>query len=369
MCKVRIVHFSGHDVRVQVATQLFSAPGSDGGGDYTSTAIMSKCDCTHRTQELLEQQPPPANTTTPRRRQRFDPCPWHICCAIYYQAVLCQWYWDLHDDGGLAPEQQLGIESDCPNCFIVSEYYPIGMILDKKEEKEEGEVDEWVLGGKGGRELPAFLASDLFYSADLYDPGPPDSEQSYGLFEDRSAVQHYGEELWLHKAQLHKAISMASACLDSLEEELGVEDGLQFFAEDPTLLLNRVKIARQLVKEVWYTEYDAASAFKGIMRHAAFALAALHKMPREGESVTSADGSYSVSREQLDLGEVGIQAVIDVCDGPLKQVGELTARLQALKAVLQVPKRRQSRGFRNRRKALIPAMRVAKSKVSVVGKT
>ncbi|KAK4095662.1 hypothetical protein N658DRAFT_403958, partial [Parathielavia hyrcaniae] len=228
------------------------------------------------------------------------------------------------------------------NYYILSEYQPISMVLEDEQEhnsEEESSVHpSWTGFGDVLGQLPLFPAGDLLYSDELISAGASDAEID-GFYEDRSQMQRHGEELCTDKELLTKAISLARACLDSLERDLADDAFLKCFAEKPMMHLRRVTLARMCVREVQGAEREAADSFRGMMKRAGFVLGALNTMPREGKSLKTRDGSYSVSREMLDLGQVDRQAVIDACDGPLKQAVVLGERFGSIKSLVEIPKR------------------------------
>jgi hypothetical protein len=328
MCKIRVVHFAMRDMSIRIATKLFS---DDGDGDFTSPAALISCNCDTRiTAELLQrhwEEECRAGNVTPA----FDACAWHDCCATWSQVVYCQWYWGNQDVLGENPE---GVEDHCPNRLVVSEYRPISMVLDTGDEEEEhGDGAEEQLKWTGC-ELPVFPVGDLLYSDEIIQ-APANDVESYGLCVDRVLVQNLGEELWSDKVHLKRVIGCARGCLDELERELGDDAKKELFAKHPALLRPRLRLAQKYLRDLQCAEHDAAESFRRMMKHAGFVLNALNTMPRAGETLTTPDGTYSVSREQLDLGQLdNPNAVIEACDGPLKQSAILSKRLQVIEDIL-----------------------------------
>ncbi|KAK4106670.1 hypothetical protein N658DRAFT_555488 [Parathielavia hyrcaniae] len=314
MCKVRIIQLSKHDVRLRLATKLFSDAGD---GDYISPTLQ-------RCQQDEDEDPRPALDFRACRA-----CPWHNCCVIWYQAVVCQWYYDNAEV--LADRED--VELYCPNCNGLCP----SMVLEEEQEddSEENMHPSWTSFGDALGRLTLFPAGELI---DPPAAGALDAE-SDGFYDDRSQMQRHGEELCIDKELLAKGISLARACLDSLERDLADDAFLRSFAEEPMMHLLRVRLARKCVREVQGAEREAADSFRGMMKRAGFVLGALNTMPREGQSLTTRDGSYSVSREMLDLGKLDRQAVIDACDGPLEQSAVLTERFISIKGLVEIPKR------------------------------
>lgn len=380
MCKVRALHFTLHDTRLKLSTKPFTTPGSLKSGDFISCTTTtthpshshSHSDCcphAHSTTALLQQhwhdQQLLSNNTEPIHNSTFDACPFggHACCVVSTQAVPCQWYFDNQDVLG---EDRQGAAWYCANRFVVSEYLPIGLIIMEQgdgedDELEEGEVEDdgpvagWNGFGELRDELPSFPADEVLYSDEIIE-APASVPESLGLYGDRDEVLRLGEELWRDKEFLGRTISAAQACLDSLERELGNEDLFKLMARDATTLLRWVRLARRLVREVQNAELDVAETFRGMMKHSGFVLSALNRMPGPGQSFTTPDGLYSVSREELDLGQLDTQQVIGACEGPLKQSAILTKRLQAVEEVLKVPKRLKARSHRTVRGGPIHAL-------------
>ncbi|KAK4236662.1 hypothetical protein C8A03DRAFT_35424 [Achaetomium macrosporum] len=330
MCKIRIVHFSTHDVCAPIATHPFSDTPS---GDFISPNVIHRCDCTLDAASLLDL---PENNTP--SSLPLSPCPWHNCCLIWYQAVLCRWYWDNREVLNL--EEEPDVETSCPNCFVIGEYHPLRMVLDLDPWQGGSRFPAWEGRDKVG-ELPSFPAGELFYSNEIVEADTVDQE-SAGLYEDRTRVSTLGMKLRMAKEQLKKAIFVASVSLDSLEMDLGMNEGLQRIVEDPALLLLRMREAQDLVREVRYAEVMAALAFGDLMKCMGFVLTALNKMPGEGQTVTSLDGSYSVSRDQLNMADLEPPAIAYACNGPLKQSPTLQGRLQVIQDTVEVFRRREA---------------------------
>jgi hypothetical protein len=361
MCKIRIVHFSAHDVRTPIATHPFSDTASN--ADYISPNLIHRCDCTLNAASLLDLQQENNRNGTPGTLP-LSACPWHNCCLIWYQAVLCRWYWDNREALGL--DQEPEAELRCPNCFVVGEYHPTRMVLDLDHwaGQYDSEFPTWEGGDRvSGDELPSFPAEELFYSRDIIDvDAEAVDEDSAGLHEDRMRVPVLGQKLRMAKKQLKKAIFVADAALESLEADLGMSEGIKRIVEDPTLLLLRLREAQDLVREVRYAEVMSALAFGDLMEAVGFVLTALNKMPDEGQNVTSLDGSYSVSREELDMADLEATAIADACDGPLKQSAKLREQLQVIKDAVDVFRRRET-GTRRGDLHSIRAMKVACTRV------
>ncbi|KAK3305663.1 uncharacterized protein B0T15DRAFT_511558 [Chaetomium strumarium] len=343
MCKIRIVHFSSHDVRTPIATHPFSDTPSN--ADFIAPNLIHRCDCTLNAASLLDL---PENRAAPGTLP-LNACPWHNCCLIWYQAVLCRWYWDNREALGLnLDDEQPEPETRCPNCFVVGEYHPIRMVLDLEQSIERwGDGWEYTTSTsglpvrEGGDKLPSFPAEELFYSREIIDADQVGAE-SAGLHEDRMRVPVLGQKLRTAKEQLKKAIFVACAALDSLEDDLGMGEGIKRIVDDPAFLLLRLREAQDLVREVRYAEVMSALAFGDLMESVGFVLTALNKMPGEGHSVTSRDGLYSVSRDQLNMAELEATAIADACDGPLKQSPELRERLRVIKDNVGVFRRRET---------------------------
>jgi hypothetical protein len=357
MCKVRTVHFSAHDHRDVIATKLFSSPGD---GDFASPYVLRKSEaCGYPStynSDLLHNNPDVGD--------RFDICPFHHCCVLFYQRMLCSWYYVNRDVLGLdgVPDMELY----CPNALVLGEYQKIDLLVEqrKPEIKLEPGEDEDQEGEEEWKEIPVFPAGELFYSEELLEGSVavPDAD-SFGLYRDRMEAVRAGHDLWIHKEILEGSISIATYNLDDMERALGDDDGIKEFVASPYILLLRWRIAQRLVRSVQWAELTAADMFISMMKHTGFTLTALNKMPAEGQSVAAADGSYSVSREQLDLGELDNRAVIDVFDGPLKQAANLAQRLQAVMDIfMRIPKRNNNkRPAQNLRRGPVPAMRRAKA--------
>jgi hypothetical protein len=344
-----MLHFSATDLRVRLATTLFT---DNGDGDFINPAAINPCPCDHTATTALIRRHWRDEARAGNQNPHFENCPWHNCCVIWEQVIPCQWYWDNQDVLG---EDPAGVEEHCPNRFVVSEYRPITMLFEKGEDAEVSGME--MQSGWTSCEVPVFPAGDLLYSDEIFEASATDVE-SYGLYVDRAEVQRLGEELWNDKLFLKRAIECAQQALDELEREFREDAVLKLFAKQPMKFMPRFRVARNYVKEVQGAERDAADSFRRMMKHAGFVLGALGTMPRPGESLTTPDGSYSVSREQLDLGQLDREAVIDACDGRLKQAAVLAKRLRSVKAILRVPKRvrnRHARRTKYPRDAPIPA--------------
>lgn len=262
MCKVRVVHFSAHDHRDVLATKLFSSPGD---GDFASPFVMRKseaCGCPSTYSRDVLYNNPDAST-------RFDVCPFHNCCVLHYQSLLCRWYYENHDQLGLG--DVLDVEMYCPNSLVVSEYQKIDLLVEKRKPavgQEEEEEEEW-------KEIPVFPVGELFYSHVLLEGSlPVPDADSFGLYRDRMEVVRVGQDLWIHKEVLQGSISIASYNLDDLERAVSDDGGIKEFVASPYTFLLRWRIAQRLVRSVEWAERTAAGMFIDMMKHAGFTLAA-----------------------------------------------------------------------------------------------
>ncbi len=188
-----------------------------------------------------------------------------------------------------------------------------------------------------------------------------------GLYEDRIEVEVKGREMWERKEALQRACEAVAECVKGLEEEFcGTTDWeVRITVEDRMVLLLHVRMAQKLVREAKRAEVCAVEAYRDMMKHASYAFMALGKIPGHGESVTSRDGAYSVSREQLDIRGLDVRGVINACDGPLKQAGKLCQRLQDIENVWEVRKqikRHGLKGLRNKPLSGVLGARVRKNR-------
>ncbi len=321
MCKVRRIHFTSHDVRARVATNPFTALG--GPDEFISTQPKN-CHCRGGLIKPLLQ----ANAASVSA-SHFRECAYHQCCVLWSSPqVLCQWPGQIPDVEGAA---------DCPNYREDNEYWPIEMVLNTSGwDRQAG-----VCGSEGwkqtGEETPMFPAEELFYSDDILegDAGVPESE---GLESDRGMAEYYGERLQAIKVKLQRVILKSETKIARLEWILGTDPGHEWASANPYAFRWDVGFAKSWILDVYNVEQEAAAAFRLMMKFTGFVLTVLDRMPAKKESITTADGSYTISREQLDIGDLEApSAVRDACDGPLKQAENLQRRyreiaLQILKA-------------------------------------
>ena len=301
-----------------MATQLFSEPHTANNGDFVSTALVGKCNCDTDMRALLN---------LPNESEgSFEMCPWHVCCIMWYQTARCQWYWDNREQLALDAESQP--EFLCPNCFIGNEYYPATEVLEGAER-----LQGWLEWQKTNtRSFPA----EMFYSHQVV---AADDVEGHGLYEERIMVQEHGEKLWKQKEELKEAIRRSSFLLDVLNHELVGDRGIQHLIKDPLTLMSSIQSAKKHVQHAEYIELEAAALYGKMMKYAESVLTSLDRMAGTGDSVTSSDGSFSLSRDQLDLGGLDPAAIIEACDGPLKQVKTLQERFKRIEEMLEVLQR------------------------------
>lgn len=337
MCKIRLVHFSAHDVRVPMATSLFSVPSSASNGDFTCPTRFRACRCRSQVGELLKQ-----DENRPPHCPPFEVCPWHDCCVNWYQvASRCDWYWDNREQMEL--DGELEIETVCPHSYILCEYMPLSMVLDMDRMSEADGASVWE-PRDWAMELPRFPAGDLLYSNEFANEHTQGDDESWQLSEDRVRLEQYGERLGADKNYLNTILNIASGYLYRSERDLRTAIGVRVLAHNPLFWLESVS---QQVQQARSVELAVAKSYLRLMDHMKSVLTRLNKMPPPGESVTSPDGSFSISREQLDMAGLDPADVIAACDGPLKQAGKLMERLQAIKDDLQRLKKRNTRTVRH----------------------
>ncbi|KAK4130609.1 hypothetical protein BT67DRAFT_390663 [Trichocladium antarcticum] len=343
MCKIRLVHFALHDVRNITATQLFSRPHTPGNGDFVSTGLVRRCECDADLPAQLGLAEDANNDSGGGGggggAAGLETCAWHRCCAMWYQTVRCQWYWDHAEHADLAAREQP--EFACPNCYIASEYHPAAAVLaaggaQELERRLPGARLDW--DGAGLRPFPA----GVLYSHEVFAVDPL-LWASHPLYDRRTMVQERGEWLCLEKVKLQMAVEHASSSLDGLEADLAGDGRIQAFVDDPMGIVRRLQIARRCVRDARGIELAAAALYGKMMEDAGYVFAFLGKMPGGGESVVASDGSYAISKEHLDLAGADPSAIVAACDGPLKQVGRLQERLARLTTLVDVTRRSHQR--------------------------
>ena len=313
MCRARHIHFTAHDVRVPIATQPFTALG--GPDEFLSTKY-TKCHCVDRTTALLE-----ANASLVSA-SHFQSCLQHGCCVQWcFPAARCEWFWNNPDMGPM---------TSCPNYREDNEYRPIAMVMDTT-----GADGKAAVGGCGdwqrtGEETPLFPAAEMFYS-DENGEGHAAIPGSWGLSGDRREVERCGRDLREAKEDLQERISRLETYIEGLEQTLSTDTDLKVALANPLTFQLRMEVADGMIRRLDHAELGAASFFGWMMKYTGFVLTVIDRMPAEGESIAAADGSYTISRQQLDIGDLEkASAMRDACDGPLNQAGNLRMRFRRL---------------------------------------
>ncbi|KAK3292829.1 uncharacterized protein B0H64DRAFT_202190 [Chaetomium fimeti] len=318
MCKVRVVHFLTHDARVLMATDPFSDRSEP--GDFIAPTITGGCPQACVDSLVKSQAQNPA-------LERFDPCDQHDCCVTTQLSVRCQRF--LDHPGQLGP-WGVASETECPNHFIINECHPIATVL---RDVPVPPGARW--GTKNAP--PYFPATELFYSSTITAATVPD-EESNGLYNDRTQFQLLGVELAMQKEILEHNIKFATDYMGSLERKFNDLEGLKALATKDEL-----RLARRFVAMAKFAEREAARIYQQMMQRTGFVLTMLNRMPDPGQSVTVADGLFSISRERLDLGGLDYQAVIDACDGPLKRSVKLRHRLKKITTAIKALKKTRTK--------------------------
>ncbi|GAB1317723.1 hypothetical protein MFIFM68171_07933 [Madurella fahalii] len=327
MCWVRLVHFSLHDVRSLCATSPFTASDAD---HFTFSGVDRLCECGVDIRRFVDLA----------SNAGFDVCPWHDCCVQWYQRVHCQWYWEEWATiPGIDNIQEP--ELMCENCVVVNEYHPFHLLAG--DGNGEGLPEQFRVESAWTRtasDLPPF-PTEIFYSHEIWhaNPAPGTETVSGGLYGDRAVAQDLGVILYHLKSELNENIIKAMRCLDLVEREMDEEENVKAFAANPFPVLLRIKDAERYATKVSRFEWKAATCYRLMMQNTAFVLTYLNRMPGKGESLTSPDGLYTVTREQLDLGNGNVSDVFKACNGPLKQSGRIQRRLEPLREFLMFPKR------------------------------
>jgi hypothetical protein len=246
----------------------------------------------------------------------------------------------------MIPQDGWWPEGHCPNFFQVNEYHPISTIL------LGSNALPWDRWGNQNR-LPYYPAAELFYSATITDAAPTDDE-SRGLRGDRTEVQHLGWKLRQQKKVLKLAIEAAIEAVWKLEVKFDNPKGRPCLAMVPKLFFRQLEVAYTAIQFVEREESAVIDMYQQMMRRTTAVLTMLNRMPRPGETLTVADGAFSISREQLDLGEVGREDVLDACKGPLNKSRDLRQHLDYAVAALRPPKKRKRKHDEDPRKRPIP---------------
>ncbi len=321
MCRFRVIHFTPHDVRVPLATNPFSIPG--GPDEFMSTRSEWCHNCTDPFRSILD-----ANVGS---RGLFQQCDRHGCC-VQWSTLESSCQWNVGQGHHLPA-------ASCLNRLDVNEFRHIRMVIDTTGAHDHDASvrvcgsENWEWAG----EMRPFPAEDMLYSNEIV-VNEDEIPGSLSMVEERTRVEGYAEELWRVKGELQQGIVATEECLQGLELSLGgdVEFGLEHGLVDLTHLTDCVLLARELIRGVSESEVEAVRCFANSMEAMGILLTALEKMPAEGESITSTDGSFTVSQDQLNIGTLVEDAdLLSACEGPLKQAGNLWRRLQEIEKVLQ----------------------------------
>jgi hypothetical protein len=323
-----------------MSTSPFSAIGES---DFLAPGLYGKdeaCKCPKDyAQNLLahnNRSPDPNPPITPNIAAfpSLLPCERHGCCVVWRRAQLCEWGNTLGLNPFFAgPQLNQGPVTVCPNRWLVHEFQPLEMLMEPsvakegaREEQGEGQAAPW-----NGRP-PVFPSTEMYYTEDtghiLQAPHPLSLEWN------RHGVEDAGHMMWRERNLLAEHIATAEREISMVEQRLASGGDpkrsvanmkrLKFF------LLRLDNLIRPAVFTVAKSEERVAEAYRYMMFSMTNVLAAQQKLPVEGQSITSPDGSYTVSWAELDLYLQDTRAVINSCDGPLKQADRLKERLEAL---------------------------------------
>ncbi|KAL2174798.1 uncharacterized protein P884DRAFT_263021 [Thermothelomyces heterothallicus CBS 202.75] len=368
MCKIRIIHFSEHDVRIPIATDPFSAPG--GKDDFICSNEVAMCACNSPIAAILvapeaDESGRRPGSSSSSSNNHYARCPWHQCCVTVYQVLLCQWYWNHAEEAALLGDEDEDVDGEpetwCPNRMVLHEHHPVGMLLSPHSPSGGA---EWEEETRGPFSPGCFPAGDLLYSDEILDdgdgadavspsppppppPAPPAAAATDRLQSDRYEVQALGRLLRARKETLARAVALASEMVESLEGDL---EGVRCLgAADEVAFLARIRSAGRVVDLIEDSELGAAGLYRDMVRRVRSVLAALGRVPAPGGTVASHDGTFSISRAQLDLADLDPHEVLEVCDGPLKRSGELRERLAEIATLVdRLPRELKRRRWRRR---------------------
>ncbi|KAK4107796.1 hypothetical protein N656DRAFT_832827 [Canariomyces notabilis] len=361
MCRIRCVHFTLHDVAPSMATNLFN---TNGEGDYRSSGVARQCRCGHSKRMFSLEPMPLGSHPQPEPNHCFYAgyCfhTYHDCCVLWYQVIECNWFWEsLEADS----------EWDCPNRFISHRYCHLHQVLEPESRVRilqkiglPEDVPRWDLDPPKPPHFPA----DLFYSPDQWpyvdfrlpddwvdvdnwDEEEQSEEEQSGeeqqeeeqsgeeqsgeeqsekwpwfpnnsLEKCRVYIEAFGQMLFNFKEQLRDAQAAAAECAKSVHDVTTPAGLREFTAHTNVAIANLVGAKAHLTNAKRFQRH-AALSYKLMMKHIGLCLTALGRMPAPGEAVTSTDGdsSFTVSREQIDLGDLTAEEVIEACEGAPKQ--------------------------------------------------
>ncbi len=320
MCKIRYTYFSIHNIVERVATAPFTLPG--GPDEFLSDrSEVTSCKCERlwvaESDPLAQQQlnvDELARMLQVRDRVRnllagvpygssFRPSMSNPCAAILTAArELC-------------PFGTPGYEEHCENKVEVREYRPLSMLLaDLRVDVEWGDVDDQEAWERDNwLSVPVFPVADMFYSESGFAGAPPALE----IDAHRDGVRTHGVRMHMEKLKLQEWNCKADKALAVLERKCGGANGGKAWKGSSLLL----KVARSCARKAAAQENVVAEQYWSTMQFANWALAELGKIPPLGESVATADGRYTLSRDQLDLAHLNTHAVLAACDGAAETVG------------------------------------------------
>ena len=282
-------------------------------GDYINPETVTPCRCGTL---LVIPAPRPSSLPIPGRpappAQGFDDCPDHDCCATWSSVVLCRWAYDWVAAGNpnTNPQQR------CRNLFVTNEYHPVQRAMGPDPETGERAAPAW----SDGVGSPPTFPVDMFYS---HRPPPDASDDEV---EENAAVREdffrISRRIWEIKKGVVDRLAVAEDKLgmamwlrvrdgDQEEEEVVVveeenydDDGDQSRKTRPERLAEGLVMAQEALRHLApvFRQLEIMSKFlTGSAGCQLYVLEFLGKVPGPGASAVSADRSYSVSRERLEL--------------------------------------------------------------------
>ncbi|KAK3376892.1 hypothetical protein B0T24DRAFT_677751 [Lasiosphaeria ovina] len=325
MCRTREIHFSAHDVRGRMATELFSA---DEVGDFTDPTRSLSCRCGISAVFLIWQTRRSLTDIT-GCDNGFKWCARHTCCVRFACVTHCFDVLAQITSSGLDMWEQDAEElaRDCPIGLTTHAYQPLSMVTNTID-LDFPEVDDWDIAE------PTFPA-DIFYARKLPAGNGADDADS-NLRGDRADFFTFSYYLAEAKAKLEYTIELADDTISRLESD--VSEG-KFGSINTAEGLGQLNDAAAQLSLVEFHERDAAILFGHLVECERVILRRLGRLPVAGRPTTASedtDGSfYSISKERLDLAGLDSKDIIAKCEGPLKQSGNLRQRIDRLRELMK----------------------------------
>ncbi|KAK5657450.1 hypothetical protein OQA88_3022 [Cercophora sp. LCS_1] len=315
-------HFlkDSEDIRINISTEPFT-----NDGDFIHPCKTGECECTGA------DYPQDTNTDFeyPGGAMNADmDCLDHACCVGFETVEPCKWAIAMRRKFkyGLREPTFLHLEGDCPNHITLQTYFPVVNGEPQPDHHKMFPV-EGVLWCDWPFDTVAEATGNVAEAQ-------AQEDTVLDLIHNQSEFFWTAMEMFdIKKAMQATALPKARAYIEQLEADFANGVEIDFVVAD--------EVMQGFLNVLFIFEQDIAGKYSHFLQLLSDALQVIEKYPAEGETLTSLDGSFSISHQRLQLAGADAHVIVRECSGPLNVFSKFNMRYCKLKRRVENSRKRK----------------------------